>query len=78
MLPYKFSDLMVYSFGFYEISKKKISKIFKKSNFGALQKAPGSFLSQNILASPPIITQELSKKKKKVEIFTIVFFLTDS
>jgi hypothetical protein len=71
---------MVYSFGFYKISKKNFqkknfSKIFKKSNFGALYKAPESFLSKNILASPPYYNPRAIQKKKKLKFSPSVFFL---
>ena len=85
MLPYKFSDLIVYSFCFYTISKKNFQKKKFFQNFQKIElcsPVKGSrvifeqkYFGKNIF--PPIITQKLSKKKK-VEIFTIGFFLTDS
>ena len=83
MLPYKFSDLIVYSFCFYTISKKNFQKKKFFQNFQKIElwtpvKGSRVIFEQKYFGIPPIITQELSKKKKKVEIFTIGFFLTDS
>jgi hypothetical protein len=78
MLPYKFSDLTVYSFGFYTISKKNFFQNFQKIELRTPVKGSKVIFEQKYFGTPTIITQKLSKKKKKVEIFTIVFFLTDS
>jgi hypothetical protein len=71
MLPYKVSDLIIYSFGFYTISKKFPKKNFqKKSNF---EKSSWSFLNPYILA--PFITQRLSKNSiKNINISKKKFF----
>ena len=58
-----------------KISKKKIFKILKRSNFGALKQTPGSYFSLNILATHYYNPRAIQKKS---EIFTISFFLTDS
>jgi len=45
------------------LPKKIFFKIFKKWNFEALLKPPGTFLSPDILATPPyILSKGISKK----------------
>jgi len=58
--------------------KKKFFQNFQKIELWSPVKGSRVIFEQKYFGIPPIITQELSKKKKKVEIFTIVFFLTDS
>jgi len=83
MLPYKFSDLLVYSFGFYTISKKKFPKKKFFQNFQKIElwspiKGSRVIFEQKHFGIFPYYNPRAIQKKKKGEIFTIGFFLTDS
>jgi hypothetical protein len=68
MLPYTISDLMVYSFDFYTISRKNIPKIkfskffkilnqnFLKSNYELYVKVPSFIFESQDFGYPPFIT----------------------
>ena len=66
MLPYKFTDLMAYSFGFYSISKKISKKKIFSQNFQKIElwspvKGFRPLLPPNCLHFARYITQVLSK-----------------
>jgi len=69
MLPYKFSDLMVYSFGFYTISKKfskkKNFQNFQKIEFWSPIKGSRVIFEQKYFGIPPYYNPRAIQKKKK-------------
>jgi len=61
MLPYKFSDLTVYSLFLYKFKKKYLQN-FQKIELWTPVKGSRVIFEKKYFGIPPIITQELSKK----------------